>query len=241
MMNDHHNQSERRDLDDLAEDREQGQFDSESPPSQDSIEQADTFEDAEMDSNGITEDQPEEPEEASVRVKELYDPAPSFEAGEKRPLPKLPLAGKTLSAWRIGAVVEAVFLFLFPLGYWGVSQFTELPEWGLYVLILISFVWGLFHILIWQSLIWSRWKYQVYEDEVELMFGVIVKRRIIIPMIRVQHVDTRQGPVLRYFGLASVTISTAATVHEIPGLTMADADRLRDQIAELAREADPDE
>ncbi|ADH99585.1 PH domain-containing protein [Salisediminibacterium selenitireducens] len=241
MMNDHRNQSERRDLDDLADDREQGQFDPEKPHTQDSFDQTDQFEDTETDSNETSEDQPAEPEEPSVPVTELYDPAPSFEAGEKRSLPNLPLAEKTLSAWRIGAVIEAVFLFLFPLGYWGVSQFTALPEWGLYVLILVTFVWGLFHIIIWQSLIWSRWKYQVYEDEVELMFGVIVKRRIIIPMIRVQHVDTRQGPVLRYFGLASVTISTAATVHEIPGLTMDNADRLRDQIAELAREADPDE
>ncbi|AOM82855.1 PH domain-containing protein [Salisediminibacterium beveridgei] len=176
-----------------------------------------------------------------VKAKDLYESAPSYLHGEHRQLPEHSLAYKTLHAWRFGAVIEAIFLFVFPAAYWGASQFTALPTWGFYALIGITIVWGVFHVFIWQSLSWSRWKYQVYEDEVELMFGVIIKRRIIIPMIRVQHVDTRQGPVLRYLGLASVTISTAATVHEVPGLTIERADQLRDQIAELAREADPDE
>lgn len=177
----------------------------------------------------------------TVKAKDLYETAPSYRDGEYRQLPEHSLADKTLHAWRLGAVIEVIFLLIFPAAYWGVSQFMALPAWGFYTIIGLTVVWGVFHVLIWQSLSWSRWKYQVYEDEVELMFGVIIKRRIIIPMIRVQHVDTRQGPVLRYLGLASVTISTAATVHEVPGLTMENADRLRDQIAELAREADPDE
>lgn len=176
-----------------------------------------------------------------VKAKDLFDPAPSYQNNEERKLPQRSLADKTLYAWRFGAVIEAIFFFIFSAAYWGASQFIALPMWGLYTLIAITLAWAVFYISIWQSLCWSRWKYQVYEDEVELMFGVVIKRRIIIPMIRVQHVDTRQGPVLRYLGLASVTISTAATVHEVPGLTIDNADRLRDQIAELAREADPDE
>ncbi|HLS67353.1 MAG TPA: PH domain-containing protein, partial [Pseudogracilibacillus sp.] len=57
----------------------------------------------------------------------------------------------------------------------------------------------------------------------------------IIPMIRVQHVDTKQGPILKRYSLATVSISTAATVHEIPALNEAEASVIRDRISVLAR------
>src|SRR5699024_360874 len=68
-----------------------------------------------------------------------------------------------------------------------------------------------------------------------IQHGILVVSRILVPMIRVQHVDTKQGPILRKFNLASVTISTAATTHEIPALIEADASALRDRISTLAR------
>jgi len=52
-------------------------------------------------------------------------------------------------------------------------------------------------------------------------------KRTLIPMIRVQHVDSSQGPLLKKYRLASVTISTAATVHEIPALDEEEAEELR--------------
>ncbi|SER40769.1 PH domain-containing protein [Salisediminibacterium halotolerans] len=159
-----------------------------------------------------------------------------------RPTPDHPLAAKTLNVWRIGSLIETLFFMLLPLAYWALMfVLPELPEWGLYNLIGAIVLYRVLDFVLIQKLQWQRWRYKVYENEVELMHGVFVVRRVIIPMVRVQHVDTRQGPILRYYGLASVTISTAATTHEIPGLEIENADRLRDQIAQLAREADPDE
>ncbi len=45
---------------------------------------------------------------------------------------------------------------------------------------------------------------------------------------------------MRAFGLASVTVATAAGEHEIPGLAMGEAEILRDKAAELARIARED-
>ena len=72
------------------------------------------------------------------------------------------------------------------------------------------------------------------------MRGIIVRKHTVVPFIRVQNTDTRQGPLLRMMGLASVTISTAAGSMEIPGLPAADAETLRDQAAEFARLAKED-
>ncbi|MDQ0255239.1 membrane protein YdbS with pleckstrin-like domain [Evansella vedderi] len=158
-----------------------------------------------------------------------------------REKPNNPLALKTLKVWRITATMECFFFLLIPIVYVIAGRYVELPQWPIYVLVIVVFIIGYFKITLFPKLQWKKWRYKIYENEVELMYGVFVVRRVIIPMIRVQHVDTRQGPILRHYGLSSVTISTAATIHEIPGLEEVKADELRDHIAELAREADPNE
>ena len=61
-----------------------------------------------------------------------------------------------------------------------------------------------------------------------------------VPFIRVPNTDTKQGPIRRAFGLASVTVSTAAGSMEIPGLRADEAEEVRDKAAELARLAKED-
>lgn len=84
------------------------------------------------------------------------------------------------------------------------------------------------------------WRYEVFENEIEIQHGLIRVTRVIVPMVRVQHVDTSQGPLLRRYRLASVQISTAATVHDIPALELEEADELRDYISRLARVTEDD-
>ncbi|MDR2197255.1 MAG: PH domain-containing protein [Coriobacteriales bacterium] len=87
---------------------------------------------------------------------------------------------------------------------------------------------------------WIQWSFEVYEEEIDIHKGIFWRKRIIIPLIRVQNVDTRQGPIMRANGLASFTVATAAGEHEIPGLDVAEADALRDRVALLARIAQED-
>ncbi|EUJ43836.1 hypothetical protein PROCOU_15003 [Listeria rocourtiae FSL F6-920] len=61
-----------------------------------------------------------------------------------------------------------------------------------------------------------------------------------IPMIRVQHVETDQGPLLRKQKLVSVSISTAATVHTIEAVRAEESDALRHHILELVKVAKED-
>jgi membrane protein YdbS with pleckstrin-like domain len=87
---------------------------------------------------------------------------------------------------------------------------------------------------------WIQWSFEVYDQEIDIHKGIFWKKRIIIPLIRVQNVDTRQGPIMRANKLASFTVATAAGEHEIPGLTVEEADALRDHVAILARIAQED-
>ena len=80
-----------------------------------------------------------------------------------------------------------------------------------------------------------RFRYEVREDEIDLRRGIVVQTRTLVPMVRVQHVDTRRTVVSRMFGLAAVVFHTAAGVHAIPALREADAAAIRDRITDLAR------
>jgi membrane protein YdbS with pleckstrin-like domain len=81
---------------------------------------------------------------------------------------------------------------------------------------------------------WRRWRWEVREHEIDLQRGILVVRRTLIPMARVQHVDTTSDVIDQQFGLATVQIHTAAGSHKIPLLSTHDAAELRDRIAELA-------
>lgn len=87
---------------------------------------------------------------------------------------------------------------------------------------------------------YATWRFDVTATDVDLYHGVFVKKRAIVPLVRVQHVETKQGPILKANGLAAVRISTAGESFEIPGLAEADACTLRDRVAELARLAKED-
>lgn len=152
--------------------------------------------------------------------------------------PSQSLSPKALPVWRLHAFFESLFVALVPIGYGAFLYFFSIPVWilwgliGCYSLYLILVVWII------PPVRWKRWRYDVLADEIDLMHGVFIVKRTLIPMTRVQHVDTEQGPLLRRYKLAVVSISTAATVHRIPSLTIEVADELRDRIAELAAVAE---
>jgi uncharacterized protein len=85
---------------------------------------------------------------------------------------------------------------------------------------------------------WRTWRYEVRDEEIDLLRGAVVVRRTLIPMTRVQHVDTQRTPLSDLFELRSVTVHTAAGSHSIPALRPGDAAAIRDRIAVLARQPD---
>ena len=85
---------------------------------------------------------------------------------------------------------------------------------------------------------WRRWRYEIRPDEVDLQRGILWISRTLVPLDRIQHVDTRQGPLQRRFGLSTVVFHTAAGANQIPELSTPVAAEVRDRIAELTRDQD---
>lgn len=85
---------------------------------------------------------------------------------------------------------------------------------------------------------WRRWRYEIRPEEVDLQRGVYWVSRTLVPLARIQHVDTKQGPLQRRFGLSTVVFYTAAGPNQIPELSTPIAADVRDRISELTREQD---
>jgi membrane protein YdbS with pleckstrin-like domain len=156
----------------------------------------------------------------------------------KQPQRQISLNG--LKVWRLqNGIISLIFLFII-IGVFVASYYFQWPYWigailiGLWILQVIFGIWLI------PKIRHHIWRYEVFENEIEIQHGLIRVTRVIVPMVRVQHVDTSQGPLLRRYRLASVQISTAATVHDIPALELEEADELRDYISRLARVTEDD-
>jgi uncharacterized protein len=154
--------------------------------------------------------------------------------------PRKRISERALSVWRIyGMIGLAISFVIFAAIIVLIIVFGG-PKWIIPMLIIVLIGEGYFFLFFIPALRWRRWRYEVREQEIEIQKGLFVVKRTLIPMIRVQHVDSSQGPLLKKYRLASVTISTAATVHEIPALDEEEAEELRYSISRLARVADED-
>jgi hypothetical protein len=88
-------------------------------------------------------------------------------------------------------------------------------------------------VLVWPSFAWARFQYGIREHDLLVESGVLFRHTVSVPLDRIQHVDTRQGPMERLFGLSRLVVYTAAGLSAdgaIPGLDAAQADALRDQL-----------
>lgn len=88
---------------------------------------------------------------------------------------------------------------------------------------------------------YRRWRFALRASDLYLQRGVLFRTTSIVPHARIQHVDTRHGPLDRWLGLAEVVVYTAGTrgaVVSIPALAGEDAEDVRDRLAALSGAGD---
>lgn len=145
-----------------------------------------------------------------------------------------------VKAWRISGGLVSLIFWLIPFGLWLFDTDNVIDLWVHVALVAIVLAITLLLIFLIPYIRWKRWRYDINEHEIDLQHGLFIVQRTLIPVNRVQHVDTRQGPILRNYDLSNVAISTAATTHQIPALTEEKAHTVRDQISRFALKAKED-
>lgn len=152
--------------------------------------------------------------------------------------PDQKISPQAIKVWRIndgilyGTILLILIIFLF------IQSIYHWPSWVkifIYVLILFSIISCLFEICIIPIYRLKHWRYSVDEKFIQLKYGgFLLSNYLVIPMSKVQYVNTHQGPVLKKYNLFKIEIGTMSSTHEIPSLPEKKAFELREQIAFLA-------
>ena len=162
-----------------------------------------------------------------------------METGLPEPTQRLAPAARNLwrttgVLWSIGAVGAGVIVGGL-LSNWDDRPGFAVPLlWGVVVLFAIT------QVVVEPELRWRRWRYEIRPEEIDIRRGTWSIKRTLVPMARVQHVDTESRALQQAFELATVSFHTAAGKIDIPQLTVSDAAAVRDRIAALSRVAGAD-
>lgn len=108
------------------------------------------------------------------------------------------------------------------------------PQSFLYIFIFLIVLY------IWARLSYHFYRYELTDDGFRKELGVIWKKYVTIPYDRIQNVDIYRGPLARLLGLSDLNIQTAgmsyvgkygaATEGRLPGLSIEEAENLRNEL-----------
>ncbi|WP_235933488.1 PH domain-containing protein [Corynebacterium qintianiae] len=119
------------------------------------------------------------------------------------------------------------------------AQYWAYVSWGTWWLIPLGITAAFY---LWQLVLIplrvSALGWKETDDELVLAKGRMWRTVTVIPYGRIQFVDVTSGPIGRALGLKNLAVNTASTssMSKLPGIEAAEADALRDRLAEKARE-----
>ena len=159
----------------------------------------------------------------------VEDPA-TVADGLPKQLDPRSVPAETIGGWVSTAFISGlslpVVIIAWATGWW--------PTW---LLVLASVLWplvtlGLVWLTLWQPRrVYETTRYIVSPDGLEIHRGIFWKTIINVPRSRIQHTDVSQGPILRRFGLATLTVYTAGShlfAVALSGVAHETAVRIRD-------------
>ena len=138
--------------------------------------------------------------------------------------------------WAIdGLTITGIFLII------AVALNIFLEFNALWKYILTCSIYGLALIILINSLVMPKYKYEKFrydmdDDKIILKYGVFTEKNVIIPMSRVQYVDTEQGIILKKYKLINLTVHTAGGEYAIPYLESEVGSNLQLSIAKIVQE-----
>jgi membrane protein YdbS with pleckstrin-like domain len=151
------------------------------------------------------------------------------------PEPQQRLPEAAVGLWRLVLGLWCLAIFAVSLALMPAADQIGVPIWLAPVVVVVA---GIAAVVFIPRVRWQRWRYEVREDEIDLRSGLWTIRRTLVPIRRVQHVDTESGLLQTFYDLATVRFYTAAGSSEIPALNRDEAEHVRSRIAALARTRD---
>ncbi len=157
-------------------------------------------------------------------ARSVGDPADS------RPPELRPLDPKAVTVWRVGSLGRGALI----TGSVLAAELVLEPPVPLGVPTAVVAVLAVLGAWLLPVLRYRAWGFALRASDIYLRHGILFRVTSIVPHARIQHVDTRHGPIDRWLGLASVVVFTAGqrgAIITIPALAAPEAEEIRDRLA----------
>lgn len=155
-------------------------------------------------------------------------------------LPKLAhsISPHSIRIWRITNLISEIIFLIILIGLLIASYQFDWYHWITVVLWIVAaivplgMIWSIIFEPIWK---YNYWSYGFDEHYIRFKQGRLFMKQTVIPMTKIQFVETEQGPLLRSNNVHTITIGTMGTPHKIPMLAEEDARILKEHISTYAQ------
>jgi len=143
--------------------------------------------------------------------------------------PSHQVSQRAIPFWTVSALIgDALLVIAATLAY---VLVPDVPGWVGLVVLLLGLL-AAVHVLVMPRIRFRVHRWEVSDTAVHTREGWIGRQSRIAPISRVQTVDSRQGALMRLFGLASITVTTASAAGPIT-IDCLDAEVAREVVARL--------
>ncbi|QNR08718.1 PH domain-containing protein [Macrococcoides canis] len=149
----------------------------------------------------------------------------------------------SIKVMRIGAFIQAMIFAVIIAIFYCVKWYFNLPISNivfivLAALLILDIVW---YIVLKPNLVYRANYYDIGDDEIVSLTGIWNKEKLIVPYVKIQNVETEQGPIMKRYRLKSLTVHTAENGLAIKLIHEDEASILKTLINQKMREVENDD
>lgn len=163
------------------------------------------------------------PETSTVAAGAPRDPSDALREPAHQVCPR------AINYWRTSSLISAVVMLVIAVVVYVIVP--ERPWWATALLVALVVV-EVVNVLVVPRIKFRIHRWEVNDIAIHTRVGWLGRESRIAPLSRVQTVDSSQGPLMRVFKLASVTVTTASAAGPIT-IAGLDADEARELVVKL--------
>jgi Uncharacterized conserved protein len=132
-----------------------------------------------------------------------------------------------LAMYIVYSILFAIlFAVVFVIGYFLTEDYSN-PYWiisGMILAVILAYM------IVAPQVFFRRYRYILTSDKIDVLRGIIIVRRTVVPIERIHQVEVTRGPINNLLKLADVDITTAGGVASIQFLDIPVANNIAEEL-----------
>lgn len=122
------------------------------------------------------------------------------------------------------------------LGLTSFNEWVNDNEKWINVVFIITFIYCFIDVVIEPTFSYKQWSYSISDEEIWFREGIFWAKEVVIPIVRIQNINLKEGPISKSLGIADITIGTAGGSFKIPALDKSEVDLIMEFLREKVNE-----